>query len=354
MNHRRFLKLKDQRDGRAHRVSEGQGSLRNRMGTGRPLGPSDPEYVAFTHGIGSRAVAEDVAEDRLVRAVAEVEGLALVADTPWHEAFASADVERRLSIASRIIEEDSEGDAVLFTLSRYNRRRFRDAVETLIRTSPWPDNGWAGALEQAVRDDPIEFRPRRDHRSDRVASMVPRPDGREMIASALVGLEAEMPAMERSLGHAEDGDVELLAPGYYEFSLPRQGKGRWLRVVDRTSQVLIALAPVQTVTNRSFARVVLPTELALTDITHEVIARPPTGRRSSIDLMLDAVRIGRRAARGSARGSSRARDEWLRCAALWTELGDTARAHRAVQYAAGRNGPTRPAYIHDQVRRRIA
>jgi hypothetical protein len=116
----------------------------------------------------------------------------------------------------------------------------------------------------------------------------------------------------------------------------------WVRVLRRDNLTLVALAPVLHVEGHVGADVLVPLDLTTEDLVVELTVAPLTGRGSSLSKVAEAVELGRRAVEHQVEGRDRRSSEvWLLCAQRWDDLGDTARATLARQYADSDRRPWR-------------
>lgn len=168
--------------------------------------------------------------------------------------------------------------------------------------------------------------------SRRAMQSMPSP---EVAASRMERFEPS-PALRR----VEDHTIVLRPGGRLVVTSIRPSAKKWVRVVNKHTLTLLALAPmIKDEDGDWVADAVVPTVLRRDDLTIEITDTPvPSGNTSSLVLAREAIRAGREAIRAAAEGRGfSVRERWRACASLWEQLGDTMRAQLAEEYA--RQGP---------------
>lgn len=132
--------------------------------------------------------------------------------------------------------------------------------------------------------------------------------------------------------------------------------GSWVRILDPDDQVLIGLVPVRQVDTDWVAEAVVPTTRATHGWLIEITDSPlPAKDPSSMDRVVEAVRLGRHAARVSASAAGRGRafmEAWKACAEAWNAVGDVQREARALEFVNGTR-VERPYFPAERVRRAL-
>ena len=109
----------------------------------------------------------------------------------------------------------------------------------------------------------------------------------------------------------------------------------WLRVTLEGSQVLLAVVPVVERGDRAVAEAILPPDVSLNDVDLLLTQTPLPESTSSIDQVINAIDLGRKAVRRSlVEQFTDTAETWMQCADAWEVLGDVQRAKQARTYAA--------------------
>ena len=334
----------------------GLGLDASQIGTGRPnmrSGAAD-DARAFGVALAARAVGDDPFEPDLVRAIAYVEAAAQLRRSLWADTVDAAGLEEQLMFAADLLVDDVRGEQVLAGLSLPVYERLREAIVVVTADPAWSKRRWALRLRSVFAQRLFDLDERRRGRdaakAARSVAYTPLTSARE---SRIVEALRSAPAADRSVPPPAEATWEYLGPGRYAYRCSQRPDGSWLRVLDAQTQSLLALAPIARTGRRWEALVVLPITVAPPAVIHVVTDTPIVGSASSVDTMLDAIDHGRAAAVLSAGGDPAAVTRWQLCARLWSELGDTTRANRALAYATGREQVTRPAFVHDTVREEL-
>lgn len=323
---------------RSQRITKPENSMitapRRQRGSSEP----DSSVQEFAFSLAARAVGDDPYEPALVRAVAYVEAAALLMGSTWSGVVDESGLEKQLVFAAQTLLNDIDGEQVLAGLDLGDYERLRVAVADVVRQPRWAGKPWAQQLKGRF--------PQRLFDLDQYRKVQ-----REQRAMPLLGMASSMKSVvSEALSLTEEPTVEKLGPGRFVYRFTSAPNGSWLRLTDRSSQALVALVPIQRKGRTWEAHVVAPVNVLITSVIVDTSDSPVVGSPSSVDTMIEAIDLGRAAARLSAAHEPAAADRWRLCARLWTQLGDTSRARRATAYATGRERVTRPAFVHDPVR----
>jgi hypothetical protein len=308
--------------------------------------PADDEDVRrFGFALAARAVGDDPFEPALVRAVAYVEGAALLLSTPWDEQVDSDGVEEQLVFAAETLLHDLNGEQLLADVDLRQYEQLREAVASVTQHRRWARSDWAQALQRGFPRRLFDLHERRSTPREPAVREV----GLAMSAPAVAHRDSTALTLSYDDLPSFDHTVERVGPGRFVYRFNLRPRGTWLRVLDAHHQALLALVPIVKEGRTWEAHVVVPARMSEHSLVHEVTDSPIVESTSSIDLMIEAVDHGRAAARLSAAGDAAAAARWRLCARVWEQLGDTTRAARALAYATDRETVTRPRYLHDAV-----
>lgn len=135
--------------------------------------------------------------------------------------------------------------------------------------------------------------------------------------------EAPM-AAEEPLAVEDFRQVERIEPALLRVTVARDLPGRRVRVLRADGLVLLAVAPLLADGLLQTAELAVPPDVADDDLLVEVIdGETFVAACRPIELVHDAVRAGRRAARAARLGDpAMTRRRWMECAALWEQAGD--------------------------------
>lgn len=167
---------------------------------------------------------------------------------------------------------------------------------------------------------------------------------------------------EHPVGHRDDepGDVRRtylevrrMTPTLLRVTTARRDDPRWVRVFRRDGLVLLAQAPLFADDLVETAELVIPPDVDDQDLVVQIVETDDTAApvKKPTELIREAVRIGRDAARSSRLGDSVVSGAlWHRCAELWSSVGDHERAElaRSLAIASVHTAAGRP-YLADQV-----
>lgn len=301
------------------------------------LGPT-----LFGASLSALAVGSDADEAPTVRAAALVESMAdMLAQWPLHSVAVDLHrVDSWMSRAAEVLEAD--GAEVLAQLAPDEYRTLFEAVRRIIS---YTGTGvpWARALVRAVPGT-LE---------DRLAAS---PSTRGTIDEAHL-LRAAEPAFARvdrddPVVLPTQPQMTMMSPGRLVLDFTHRPRGAWVRVIDRGSLALMAIAPIARDGRRWTAEAVLDSDTGISDVTFEVSDQPlGMPAESSADRIVAAVESGRHATLLAARGRREAAtEEWLVCAQMWRQMGDETRANLADAYAVGGRRPERQWRVHDAIR----
>ncbi len=330
-----------------HRITPTRSNSMNRGGmptTSLP-GP-DARLRDFTFSLASRAVGDDPYESPLVRAVAYLESAALLVSTGWAGVVDGGGLEEQLVFASESLLQDAVDEQLIDELDLRDYERLREAVMQVAQHPAWAKQRWVQRLVRRFPRRLVDLDAERHQRLEEDMAMDVMPSLRSVAFAPPRAYEDARSIVT----HEPPMRVERLGPGRYVYRYTTRPDGSWLRLVDASTQSLLALVPIKRHGRAWEAHVVLPLTTKPSSVVAEPTDRPTVGSASTVDAMILAIDLGRAAARLSAAGDRAAVGRWRLCAQAWTELGDDGRAGRALAYAEGVEQVTRPAFVHDKVR----
>ncbi len=295
-------------------------------------------------------VATDPTESDLVRAVAAVEFFVESDDGALPAgALSGRVVERAATVAPQLL--DLAGDQIDELSARDPELARR--VATLLRRSRLDVGGAISALERVA--------PMPERHEDLVASA---PDFSQIARVMARPERATFFGVRRLSDHdlfesaePRGPHVRFVGEGRALVTSEQPTAHRWCRILDGSGGLgLLALVPITPVsTGRSKgwrAEALLPLGLDADELIVETVgdtsadAPVPAG---SVEQVIDAVALGREAVELEMRGDESS-EVWKACARAWSDLGDEARANRALAYAERRISVQRRPSLADQVR----
>lgn len=311
-----------------------------------------PEEAAQRFGrlVTIADIATDPSESDLVRAVAAVEFFVESDDGALPMgALSPRVVDRAATVAPKLL--GSAGDQIdalsardpelarrVAALLRRSGLDVGEVIPALERVAPMPER--QEELVSAAEDFDLP-----------AAAMAPP------ILQSRASARPEEPPKRWDFLAPPDPMVRFVGEGRVLVTSEQPTAHRWCRVLDGSGGLgLLAIVPITPVsTGRSKgwrAEALVPLGLDADDLIVETVGDTsadvpvPTG---SVEQVIDAVALGRDAVELDMRGAG-SREAWRACARAWSDLGDEARANRALAYAEGRISVQRRPALADLVR----